>query len=154
MSSTFPADDPTLSYAIVVVDIEDAENRRAIGVPLIAYNLSRAAPPQYRHLAVLLKDRAGAVIGGLWGNTAYDWLTVYLLAVPEALRGRGVGTEIMRLAEAEARARGCAGAWLDTIEFQARGFYEKLGYTCFGELPDYPRGFSKFFMRKLLAPTP
>jgi len=39
--------------------------------------------------------------------------------------------------------------WLDTFEFQARGFYERLGYTCFGELKNYPTG-SRFFMSKRL----
>jgi hypothetical protein len=39
----------------------------------------------------------------------------------------------------------------DTFEFQARGFYERLGYKCFGELPNYPHGYSRFFMRKMLT---
>jgi hypothetical protein len=56
----------------------------------------------------------------------------------------------MSLAEREARSRGCHGAWLDTFEFQARGFYERQGYTCFAQLPDYPPGFSRFFMKKAL----
>jgi len=70
--------------------------------------------------------------------------------VPESMRGKGLGTQIMGQAEAEARARGCHSAWLDTFEFRARGFYEGLGYSCFGELPDYPVGFSRYFMRKAL----
>jgi GNAT superfamily N-acetyltransferase len=140
-----------LEYSLAVTDVEDGQNRSAIAVPLVEYNSSKAGPNQYRHLAVLLKDGAGGVIGGLWGNTAYDWLTVYLLAVPAVLRGRGIGTEIMRRAETEAAARGCYGVWLDTIEFQARAFYERIGYRCFGELPHYPSGFSKFFMKKALA---
>lgn len=37
-------------------------------------------------------------------------------------------------AEQEAIARGCRGAWLDTYSFQARGFYERLGYAVFGIL--------------------
>jgi hypothetical protein len=58
-------------------------------------------------------------------------------------------------AEREALARGCKHAWLDTYEFQARGFYEKLGYRCFGELDDYPTGFSRYFMQKALnGPAP
>jgi len=140
-----------VSYSLSVTDIEDAAHRAAIGRPLREYNESKAAPSQYRHLAVLIEDAAGQVVGGLWGNTAYDWLTVYFLAVPPALRGRGIGAEVLRLAEDEATRRGCHGVWLDTIEFQARGFYERLGYVCFGELPNYPAGFSKFFMRKLLV---
>jgi ribosomal protein S18 acetylase RimI-like enzyme len=57
----------------------------------------------------------------------------------------------MQLAEREAIVRGCRGAWLDTFEFQARRFYERIGYECFGELPNYPRDFSRFFMKKTLA---
>ena len=46
--------------------------------------------------------------------------------------------------------RGCVGARLDTFEFQAPGFYEKLGYTRFGRIDDHPRGYSRFFMQKRL----
>jgi ribosomal protein S18 acetylase RimI-like enzyme len=72
--------------------------------------------------------------------------------VPEAQRGAGIGRELMRRAEAEAVERGCLGAWLDTFSFQAPGFYERLGYSIFGRIDDYPPGHSRFFMRKSLAP--
>ena len=32
-----------------------------------------------------------------------------------------------------------------------KGFYEKLGYKSFGELPNYPPPFSRFFFKKTLA---
>jgi hypothetical protein len=44
----------------------------------------------------------------------------------------------MSRAESEALARGCHSAWLDTFEFQARVFFERLGYECFGTLDHYP----------------
>lgn len=101
---------------------------------------------------ILLRDRAaGSTIGGLWGRSVYDWLYVELLAVPEDLRGQGVGSTLMRQAETIAIERGCVGVWLDTYGFQARGFYEKLGYEVFGVLDDHPRGSQRFFLRKLLA---
>jgi GNAT superfamily N-acetyltransferase len=137
-----------MEHTFFVTDVDDSANRSAIAKPLVEYNTRRAGPSGFRHLAVLLKDGSGTVVGGLWGNTAYDWLTIYLLAVPTELRGRGIGAELMRLAEHEAEARGCYGAWLDTLEFQAKGFYERVGYGCFGELPEYPNGFRKFFMKK------
>ena len=59
----------------------------------------------------------------------------------------------MRRAEHEAIRRGCHSAWLDTYEFQARGFYERLGYSGFGQLDDYPPGFVRYFMKKALAST-
>jgi GNAT superfamily N-acetyltransferase len=45
--------------------------------------------------------------------------------------GKVVGKALMAQAENIARANGCIGLWLDTYEFQARGFYEKLGFEVF-----------------------
>jgi len=140
-----------MNYTLTVTDAADEETRKAVLAPLVEYNSSQAGPSQNRPLAVLVRDDQGAVIGGLWGHTGYDWLFTQLLVVPAALRGRGVGTDIMQLAEREAAQRGCHGAWLDTFEFQARGFYERLGYECFGELPNYPKGYARFFMKKALV---
>ena len=142
-----------MEYTLSITDAADEEIRKAIVAPLVEYNASRAGPSQNRPIAILLKSSEGEVVGGLWGHTGYEWLFTQLLVVPANLRGRGVGTEIMQLAEREAVSRGCHGAWLDTFEFQARGFYERIGYECFGELPSYPKGFSRFFMKKTL-PSP
>jgi GNAT superfamily N-acetyltransferase len=116
---------------------------------LIVFNDANVGESGYRPIAFAIEDERGQMMGGLSGATAYGWLFVELLFVPEALRGQGVGTKLIQLAEAEAVARGCHSVWLDTFEFQARGFYERLGYTCFGELKNYPTG-SRFFMSKRL----
>ncbi len=146
-----------MSFSIDLTDQADATDRMAIGRGLGAYNRQQTQTDDYRFLAVLLRDTEGEVVGGLWGNTVYGWLFVELLFVPEALRGRGIGTQLMLRAEAEARSRRCHGAWLDTFQFQARGFYERNGYRCFGQLEDFPRGQARFFMKKSLsgdAPAP
>lgn len=140
-----------MEHTLLLTDAADDEIRNAVLAPLVEYDASAAGPSHGRPIAVLVKDHAGAIVGGLWGHSGYGWLFTQLLVVPAALRGRGLGTEIMRLAEHEAVQRGCCNAWLDTFEFQARGFYERLGYACFGELPQYPVGFSRYFMKKVLA---
>ena len=134
-----------------MTDVADDSIRKAIVEPLVAYNQAKTGRNDVRPLVLALEENDGAVVGGLWGRTAYGWLFVELLVVPESLRGRGLGRELMSRAEGEAIARGCHGAWLDTFEFQARGFYERLGYECFGELQDYPAGSARYFMRKSLA---
>lgn len=75
------------------------------------------------------------------------------LAVKLGVEVDGVDEEdaYVLAAEAEARRRGCHHAWVDT-QFGARGFYERLGYVAFGELPDYPPGFVRTFLRKTLTP--
>ena len=131
--------------------VADESVRKAIVDPLVAYNQLKTGRNDHRPLVIAVETADREVLGGLWGRTAYDWLFVELLFVPESLRGRGVGTELMMRAETEAVARGCRSAWLDTFEFQARAFYERLGYSCFGELEDYPVGASRYFMRKRLG---
>jgi len=139
-----------MDYKLSVTDVADDSVQAAIRAPLVAYNQDKAGTSDYRALVVTLTDLEGKVIGGLWGRTAYSWLFVELLFVPEHLRGRGLGKTLLQQAEQEASKRGCRNAWLDTYEFQARGFYEHLGYRCFGELPDYPPGFSRYFLTKRL----
>lgn len=140
-----------MTFTIRTTDVPDEAVRSAIVRPLVAYNHAKTRRNDYRPIVVAIDDDSGQVVGGLWGRTAYDWLFVELLFVPESLRGQGVGTDVMRRAEAEAIARGCHSVWLDTFEFQARGFYERLGYSCFGELDNYPPGSSRYFMRKVLT---
>lgn len=140
-----------MDFSLALTDIADDAVQQAILVPLRAYNTSKAGTSKGRPLVVTVRDAAGAVVGGLWGSTSYDWLFTELLAVPETLRGRGIGRELMTMAHDEAIVRGCRGAWLDTFEFQARGFYEDLGYSVFGEIPQYPPGYSRYFMRKEFA---
>jgi GNAT superfamily N-acetyltransferase len=140
-----------MKFTIRASDVPDESIRKGILDPLRAYNEARTGRNDYRPLILAIEDAQGQVIGGLWGRTVYDWLFIELLFVPEALRRGGLGTDLMRRAEGEAVARGCHSAWLDTFEFQARGFYESLGYACFGELREYPAGSARYFLKKTLV---
>jgi GNAT superfamily N-acetyltransferase len=140
-----------MEYRFSVTDTADEEVRKQIVAPLVQYNESRAGPSHYRPLVVTLQDSSAQVVGGMWGATGYGWLFTQLLVVPDAARGKGIGTRLMQLAEQEAVARGCHSAWLDTHEFQAKGFYERLGYVPFGELLNFPHGFSRIFLQKSLS---
>jgi GNAT superfamily N-acetyltransferase len=115
-----------------------------------SHNRRHAAPPNFAPLAVFARDAGGTLVGGLVGETGWEWLHVQLLWVSESLRGRGVGRRLLRSAEAEAATRGCRQAYLDTLDFQARPFYEREGYTLFGVQDDYPPGHQRFFLHKPL----
>lgn len=115
---------------------------------LTAFNRSRIPDRGYLPLAFTLFDAGGEFAGGLTGYLAYGWLFIDLLWVAERARSQNQGRALMLAAEEEGRARGCRHAWLDTFSFQARAFYEKLGYVVFGELPDFPPGHQRYFLRK------
>lgn len=102
---------------------------------------------EWKEVGVVARRR-GSVVGGALGRTGWAWLYVARLWVAEELRRSGIGSRLMTTIESEARARGCVGAWLDTFSFQARPFYESLGYQQFGELSDFPPGHSRHFMAK------
>jgi GNAT superfamily N-acetyltransferase len=138
-----------MDYKIALSDVADDQLRKAIAAPLVQYNEAQAGPGHYRPLVLVLRDSSDAVIGGLWASTGYGWLYTQMLMVPAGLRGQGMGKRLMQQAEEEARRRGCHHAWVDT-QFGARPFYERLGYTVFGELTDYPPGFSRTFLKKTL----
>lgn len=127
------------------------EQRDAILEPLRAYNLAQVGDPQLQTFVWSLREAAGgAVVGGLYGRIAAGWMFIELLSVPEAMRGKGHGRQLMEQAEALARERGCIGIWLDTFSFQAPEFYRRLGFVVFGEINDYPPGHSRYFLQKRL----
>lgn len=137
---------------IVLTDSPTEAERDAILHGLIRFNNAVIGPSGFRPLAVLVKDpKTGKTLGGLSGASFHGWLFVELLWLPEALRRGGIGSQLIRRAEAEATRRGCRGVLLDTYDFQARPFYEKHGYQVFGTLDDAPPGHQRFYLAKRLV---
>ena len=135
---------------ITLTDTPDDGMIKALAKKLMDFNkVGSGRPLDYRSLTILVTHPdTDELLGGLWGSTAYSYLHIELLYLPEDLRGAGLGRRLMAQAEEEAIQRRCRGVWLDTFSFQARGFYERLGYTVFGTFEDYPPGHSRFFLRK------
>jgi GNAT superfamily N-acetyltransferase len=125
-------------------------DRAVIVDGLVGYNAEHGLVWDGRELSVVARDRSGAVVGGLIGQTNVGWLFVAALWVAAPYRGRGVGTALLTEAEREARRRDCVGVYLDTYSFQARPFYERQGYQLFGTLPDCPPGATKYYLYKRL----
>jgi GNAT superfamily N-acetyltransferase len=137
---------------IVVSEAPGSAECQAIMSRLIEYNESKGFRTGFEPLAILLRDPGtGETVGGIWGKSSYDWLYLEFFFVPEAYRGRDVGTLLLQKAEEVGRARGCIGLWLSTFAFQAPGFYERNGFECFGTLDDRPSGSKFHMMKKLLA---
>jgi GNAT superfamily N-acetyltransferase len=123
----------------------------AIRAPLAAFNARHVGDGGKTPVLIPLDDGHGRIVGGLSGSTSDEWLFIDMLVVPQEFRGQGWGRRLLECAEREAVKRGCHSCWLGTFEFQARGFYERLGYACFAELGDHPQGHSMHFMRKTLV---
>lgn len=141
----------TLSWDVPTLRIsaDERADRGAILRGLRAYSAAQAGDARWTPLTIVARE-GRRIVGGLKGHTHWDWLFVALLWLDESRRGGGLGSKLLRLAEQEARRRGCRRAWLDTFSFQAPAFYKKMGYREFGRLRDYPRGHTRhFFTRQL-----
>ncbi|CZF80651.1 putative acetyltransferase [Grimontia celer] len=79
-------------------------------------------------MAVFVLDengqRRGGIVSRFWGN----WMHILFLWIDPALKGEGVGKTLMQKMETEAVGKGCKAAMVDTFSFQARPFYESMGY--------------------------
>ena len=136
----------------VRIDSEVSEaDERAVVRGLLAFNEAWIGPSNEQPVRLVARDELG-VVGGLLGQTRWKWLYVAKLWVDERGRGKGIGTQLLAAAEELARTRGCTDASVDTFEYQARPFYEKLGYELFGTLDGFPPGYRQFYLRKRLSP--
>jgi Predicted acetyltransferase len=129
----------------------DPADVRAVQTGLRAFNVEHIGEPHEEPVHVFLRDADGRVVGGLTGHVKWKWLYVAKLWVDERFRGQGAGSRLMDAAERFARERDCIGAYLDTFEYQARPFYERLGYEIFGTLEGHPPGLRQYFLAKSLV---
>lgn len=130
-------DTPTIEDEVFVV-----ANTRAHNFAVV--------PNDFRKVCAFLRDDSDRITGGLVGTTYWHYLDISFLWVAEEHRQRGYATQLMNLVEAEAIARGCTNALVDTFSFQARGFYEKQGFKVFGCLGGFSGQHERYYMHKPL----
>ena len=135
-------------YNFEICDNPTVEDIKSIESGLSASHPSEVEVRNYKPLAIFLRNEKGEVIAGLEGSTYWGWLNIRLLWVSEDLRDKGIGTELVKKAEDVASKRKCHSSVVDTFSFQAREFYEKLGYTSFGTLDNFPNGHNRIYLTK------
>lgn len=88
-------------------------------------------------------------IGGCCGRLIMqNWIWVDLFYINEEYRKSGIGTKLMQQVEKYAVENKITGIATDTWDFQAKGFYEKLGFHLYGVLEDCPIGSTVYCFEK------
>ncbi len=141
----------TSTPSLTLTDAPEPADAGAIQVGLQQFNTETAGYVDARPLTVVARDpESGAVVGGILARTSFGLLFIDIFHVDAGLRGEGIGSRMLTMAEEEAKRRGCKRAVLYTISFQAPGFYARNGWRAFGEIPCDPPGTSRVFMSKEL----
>jgi len=135
---------------IEITDAPCKEDEAFVIAQARQYN-SAFAENDHKSLCVFARDEAGTIVGGLTGRTYWQYLDIAFLWVDDKHRREGYATQLLKAAESEASARGCERVFLDTMSFQALGFYQKLGYAEFGRLPGFGGKYDRHYLYKQLG---
>lgn len=137
------------------MQIEVLDTRSTDADELIAgvrrYNASQVGASESTPLTVVARADDRTLVGGVSGRVVYGHFLIEAVWVDEARRGHRLGETLMEIAEQQARRRGCVAAQVDTMSFQAPGFYRKLGFRVVGVVDDFPEGHFRYFMLKRYA---
>ena len=133
----------------IAVERTIGETKKAVLDGLIRYNDEKMGKQKYKRLAISLRED-DAIVGGIVGEIWTAVLFIQYLWLEQGLRGGGLGTKLIEAIEEEARHFGATRSYLDTMSFQAPGFYRACGYREFGSIEGYPGGVTRHWFTKTL----
>jgi GNAT superfamily N-acetyltransferase len=125
------------------------KTKKAVLDGLIRYNNEKMGRQKHRRLAVSLRE-GNKIVGGIVGEVWTAVLFIQFFWLEQGLRGKNFGTRLIKAIEDEARRIGATRAYVDTMSFQAPGFYRRCGYEEFGSIEGYPGGVTRHWLTKAL----
>lgn len=137
--------------SIAVEADPDRPAKNAIQRGLFDANVAYTGDGHFDAVWVVARDGNSNVIGGVVGEAYWGWVNFSAVWVHPAWRRKGLASQMLQTAEAEAVRLGYTQAYLDTFSFQAPELYLRAGYEIFGALDNFPVGAKRLFLRKALA---
>lgn len=138
------------NFQYIQMDKEpDPQDKQIIVDGMLAYHASKGHPRKTDSFSVLMKD-GNEVVGAVMVGFLWNGMEIQTLWVKEVLRGKGYGSKLLQIAEAEAMKRGVNLAYTNTFTWQAPEFYKKMGYQVYGEIKDFPPGNNLTYFFKLI----
>ena len=125
------------------------KTKKAVLDGLIRYNNEKMGKQKYKRLAISLRE-GNEIVGGIVGEVWTAVLFIQFFWLEQGLRGTGLGRKLIAAIEDEARRFGAKRSYLDTMSFQAPGFYRICGYKEFGSIEGYPGGVTRHWFTKTL----
>ena len=104
----------------------ESEKTQELANLIRTYNRFNREPSKSEPLNIYAEDEMGNLMAGMVAETFGNWLEIEYLYVRDDLRGQGFGSKILEMAEKESKTRGCKYSFVNTFNFQAPNFYEKI----------------------------
>ena len=84
------------------------------------------------------------IIGGIIAHKKMQWLDIDILLVNQDFRGKKIGSLLIDKAVEYCKKEELIGMHLYTLDFQAKGFYEKQKFNLIAEIKDWPKGITRY----------
>ena len=104
-----------------------------------------------KSFSIAIKDETGKLIGGCCGVTMFGGIYTDMLWLDSSFRKQGYGKKLMLAGEKIALARECTFAMVHTMDWEALGFYQKLGYEVEHIREGYAKNSKQYLLRKDLS---
>jgi ribosomal protein S18 acetylase RimI-like enzyme len=101
--------------------------------------------------AFFIRDKDSTILGGCNGCTLYGSLHIDQLWVAESHRHQGLGSQLVEAALLYGKNKGCLFATVNTMDWEALGFYQKAGFNIEFERHGFFKDSVFYFLRKELA---
>lgn len=83
-------------------------------------------------------------VGGMLTFKTMQWLDVDVLFIKQEYRRKKLGSKLISKAIEYCKKEDIIGIHLFTLDFQAKGFYEKQGFKLIAEIKDWPKGVTRY----------
>ncbi|MCB1114748.1 MAG: GNAT family N-acetyltransferase [Chlamydiia bacterium] len=100
---------------------------------------------------IFIKDDDDKLLGGITGVRLYGCCHIDTLWLKPDLRGQGLGRKLVDKALSQAKDHGCTFSTVHTMDFEARPFYESLGFHVEYERTGYEKDSVMYLLRKELT---
>jgi ribosomal protein S18 acetylase RimI-like enzyme len=137
-----------MTYEINFVENPDSKAVQALNDGIMAYAKQVKGFGPIRFFGFFIHDSNKQIVGGCQCDMLYGCLYIGSLWVSEQLRGQGYGTRLMASAEKLAKEHQCHFIAVNTMDWEALGFYKKMGYHVEFERHGFIGNSVFYFLRK------
>lgn len=138
------------NYQIELSEVVKGEDEDLLFDGLNADAMKAKGMLPIRNFGAMIKDQTGNTFGGVEGFTLYGCLYIDMIWIDEKLRHQGWGSRLMNASEKIGRERGCSFATVNTMDWEALTFYQKLGYEIEFIRTGYDKDSKMYLLRKPL----
>lgn len=116
---------------------------------VVNFNTPFLGERKFVDFAITIEDKAQILIGGISGHYVDKYVIVEWVWIDEKYRNKGLGKNLFKKLDDFTLSKNCRFIHLDTMEFQAKEFYQRFGFTVVSTLPNWFKEYDMHIMRKV-----